>query len=62
MGRWKDDMLFKIDKIFVKNMKAKNIYALMLYDRFCSLIPFLYLKSIPIFSSIESVRRILISL
>lgn len=66
MGRWKDDMLFRIDKIFVKNMKAKNIYALLMYNSFCSLIPFwysfLYLKSIPIFSSIESVRRISVSL
>lgn len=62
MGRWKDDMLFRIDKIFVKNMNTKNTYASLMYNRFCSLISFLYLKSILIFSSIESVRRISISL
>lgn len=62
MGRWKDDMLFRIDKIFVKNMNTKNIYASLMYNSFCFLISFLYLKSILIFSSIESVRRISISL
>lgn len=62
MGRWKDDMLFRIDKIFVKNMNTKNTYASLMYNSFCSLISFLYLKSILILSSIESVRRILVSL
>lgn len=55
-------MLFRIDKILVKDMKNKNVYVGMEYQHFCSLILFLYWMSILIFSSIESVRRISISL